>query len=466
MATLGPTLIVSSRSLPAATRAELQRCVPATSWRRAGRRSSPDAVLRDADQYGRPDAGGLRVGRRDRGPAPCHRRGTVTALRVPGPSGASSVVAHRRARRPRGRAGGGWPHRSAPHPAPGCAVLRSSRRGPGAVPRAAASAGGPAGRRADRPRAVVAGRRPRVLGADRGRPRARPGDRSAPRPAGRRHGRPDTVYRTSASGTTRLGLDRLDQRLLPLDRSYTSRAPARRDGVRRRLRRTCRPRGAAGRVASGTTPCTAVSRATATATHARRRDGGRHDPRGWHRRDGGARPGLRLRRAGPAVGPAGGLDFVGATTSRAGPRGDLSLARGRSSVLDDAVQALVDDGITVVVRRATTGGRRAGSRRPPSRPRSPWRRAVPRTACPRGPTAGRASTCSPPGAGIRSRLAQQRDGGADRCALEAAAPHVAGAAALVLERSHRCAGAGLGALRAAATPGVVAAAGSTTRTGC
>ena len=54
MASLGPTLLVSSRSLPAATRAELQRLRPCYIVAAGGTSVIPDAVLRDADQYADP----------------------------------------------------------------------------------------------------------------------------------------------------------------------------------------------------------------------------------------------------------------------------------------------------------------------------------------------------------------------------------------------------------------------------
>ena len=54
MASLGPTLLVSSRSLPASTRAELQRLRPCYIVAAGGTSVVSDAVLRDADQYADP----------------------------------------------------------------------------------------------------------------------------------------------------------------------------------------------------------------------------------------------------------------------------------------------------------------------------------------------------------------------------------------------------------------------------
>lgn len=54
MAALGPTLLVQSRALPAATRAELQRLRPCYVVAAGGATVISDAVLRDADQYADP----------------------------------------------------------------------------------------------------------------------------------------------------------------------------------------------------------------------------------------------------------------------------------------------------------------------------------------------------------------------------------------------------------------------------
>lgn len=54
MSSLGPTLLVSSRSLPASTRAELQRLRPCYIVAAGGTSVVSDAVLRDADQYADP----------------------------------------------------------------------------------------------------------------------------------------------------------------------------------------------------------------------------------------------------------------------------------------------------------------------------------------------------------------------------------------------------------------------------
>ncbi len=54
MATLGPTLLVQSRALPASTRAELQRLRPCYVVAAGGSTAISDAVLRDADQYADP----------------------------------------------------------------------------------------------------------------------------------------------------------------------------------------------------------------------------------------------------------------------------------------------------------------------------------------------------------------------------------------------------------------------------
>lgn len=54
MSTLGPTLLVQSKTLPASTRAELQRLRPCYIVAAGGPSVISDAVLRDADQYADP----------------------------------------------------------------------------------------------------------------------------------------------------------------------------------------------------------------------------------------------------------------------------------------------------------------------------------------------------------------------------------------------------------------------------
>jgi putative cell wall-binding protein len=54
MAALGPTLLVQSKTLPASTRAELQRLRPCYIVAAGGSSVVSDAVLRDADQYADP----------------------------------------------------------------------------------------------------------------------------------------------------------------------------------------------------------------------------------------------------------------------------------------------------------------------------------------------------------------------------------------------------------------------------
>lgn len=54
MATLGPTLLVQSTTLPASTRAELQRLRPCYIVAAGGSSVISDAVLQDADQYADP----------------------------------------------------------------------------------------------------------------------------------------------------------------------------------------------------------------------------------------------------------------------------------------------------------------------------------------------------------------------------------------------------------------------------
>lgn len=54
VAALGPTLLVQSRALPAATRAELQRLRPCFVVAAGGTTAIADAVLREADQYADP----------------------------------------------------------------------------------------------------------------------------------------------------------------------------------------------------------------------------------------------------------------------------------------------------------------------------------------------------------------------------------------------------------------------------
>jgi subtilisin family serine protease len=271
---------------------------------------------------------------------------------------------------------------------------------------------------------------------------------------------PDSVYRGSGIQTDAVwGLDRLDQRSLPLDRSYDRRGAGsgvsayvvdsgvRADHVE-----------LAGRVAAGFDAVEGRSSddCNGHGTHVAGTLGGRTVGVAERVLVVPVRV-LDCSGAGRLSDVLEGLDFVARDHRPGQPAvANLSLGGSRNAVLDAAVAALVGDGVTVVVAAGNSGTAACDE--------SPAAVSAVITVAATGPTDrapdwsndGSCVDVFAPGVGIRSAWHSSATATAAISGTSMAAPHVAGAAALVLEAEPEVPPATVWSrLRTAATVGAV-----------